>query len=516
MVPGPVEHFVEFKYHPLAGCETPEQVLNYDWPDVDADYRFEPLAAKVADYQGRGYAVTGELYQTIFEMAWLLRGMETLLMDFHTDPAVAHAICEKLTQLRERQAVRYAESGVDILRLGDDVGTQTGPMIGMDTYRTFLKERTRRIIAAAKRVRLSFWGGIGTQTTMPFGTPADIRRKVSEVLSALGARGGLLLAPTHILEPEVPWENVEAFIDSAESAHYSPAAASKTNPCHSVIANNSPCLPAPADTPTSRQRFLDTLDFKAVAKPWLRWGAFLWDETVERWKREGWDGAPLDDYFELDRLLRVDPWYGPVPEFKHQVLTEDAETVTYVNHEGIVMREFKQHHDMSMPQFVKFPVETEAEFERFAAERLALNATQRLAPEWKKMVTSGRVQAAVGRGEMREDDQFAARHKPEREEWPRKCWADRWGGFFGSLRNLMGVQNLCMAFYDQPRLVERMMEERADRVIEITAEVLRHTRFDVFWFWEDMAYNGGPLVGPAGFVPQVRVPPLPPCVRLAS
>jgi len=233
MVPGPVEHFVEFKYHPLAGCEMPEQVLDFDWPDVDAHYRFEPLAAKVADYQARGYAVTGELYQTIFEMAWLLRGMENLLMDFHTNPAIAHVICEKLTELRVRQAVRYAELGVDILRLGDDVGTQTGPMIGLDTYRTFLKERTRRIIAAAKRVkpdllvfmhcdgqvssfipeyleigvdilnpvqpecndlaaigrqygdRLSFWGGIGTPSVMPFGTPGDIRQKVREVQAAL-------------------------------------------------------------------------------------------------------------------------------------------------------------------------------------------------------------------------------------------------------------------------------------------------------------------------------------------
>jgi len=40
------------------------------------------------------------------------------------------------------------------------------------------------------------------------------------------------------------------------------------------------------------------------------------------------------------------------------------------------------------------------------------------------------------------------------------------------------------------------MEERADRIIEITGEVLKHTPIDVFWFWEDMAYKGGPLVGP--------------------
>ena len=268
MVPGSVEHFVEFKYHPLAGCTTPGQVLDFAWPDVDADYRFEPLARKIAAYQDRGYAVTGELYQTIFEMAWLLRGMENLLEDFYTNPEIAHAICEKLTEIRERQAMRYAELGVDVLRLGDDVGSQRGPLMGLEMYRLFLKERTRRIITAAKRIkpdllvfmhcdgqvssfipeyldigvdilnpvqpecndlaaigrqygdRLSFWGGIGTQTTMPFGTPEDVRRKVREVHATLGAHGGLLLAPTHILEPEVPWKNVEAFIEAARAARY--------------------------------------------------------------------------------------------------------------------------------------------------------------------------------------------------------------------------------------------------------------------------------------------------------
>jgi len=257
-----------------------------------------------------------------------------------------------------------------------------------------------------------------------------------------------------------------------------------------------PVKPATSSDETSRARFLATLEFQPVARPWVRWGAFLWEETIERWRQEGWDGRPLDDYFELDRLVRVDPWYGPVPEFKREVLAEDAETVTYLNHEGIVMREFKQHHDMSMPQFVRFPVASQAEFDTFAAERLALKAGQRLSPEWKKMVASGRVQAAVGKGDLREEEKAAAQSAGAQEEWPRKCWADRWGGFFGSLRNMMGVENLCLAFYDQPRLIERMMEERADRIIEITAEVLKHTRFDVFWFWEDMAYKAGPLVGP--------------------
>ena len=235
---------------------------------VDADYRFEGVERSTRLYQERGYAVAGELYLTIFETSWLLRGMETLLLDFFRNQDVAHAIFESITDIRVRQAVKYAQIGVDVLRLGDDVATQKGPIMSLELYRQFLKPRMGRIIAAAKKVkpdilifmhsdgamvdfipdyidigvdivnpiqpecndlaeigrrfgdRISFWGGIGTQTTMPYGTPEEVKKKVQEVQTQLGCQGGLLLAPSHILEPEVPWENVVAFIEAAREAKY--------------------------------------------------------------------------------------------------------------------------------------------------------------------------------------------------------------------------------------------------------------------------------------------------------
>ncbi len=265
---GSLEHFLEYRYHPLAECTAVGQIEQFPWPDVDAEYRYEGVARATRSFHERGYAVAGELYLTIFETAWLLRGMQNLVMDFYGNEDIAHAICETLAEIRIRQAVKYAEIGVDVLRLGDDVATQQGPMMGLDLYRKFLKERTRRIIAAAKEVkpdllvfmhsdgavaefipeyidigvdilnpvqpecndlsqigreygdRISFWGGIGTQTTMPYGTPQEIRAKVREVQSQLGSRGGLLLAPSHILEPEVPWDNVVAFVEAARNATY--------------------------------------------------------------------------------------------------------------------------------------------------------------------------------------------------------------------------------------------------------------------------------------------------------
>lgn len=61
---------------------------------------------------------------------------------------------------------------------------------------------------------LTFHGTIGTQTTMPFGNPDDVRSVCRRMVKTVGAGGGLLLAPTHVLEPEVPWANIEAMIET--------------------------------------------------------------------------------------------------------------------------------------------------------------------------------------------------------------------------------------------------------------------------------------------------------------
>jgi len=74
-------------------------------------------------------------------------------------------------------------------------------------------------VAVRKRFgkRLAFDGCVGTQTTFPFGTPDEMRKAVLELADALDARnGGLRLSPTHVLEPEVPPENVAAFFNACD------------------------------------------------------------------------------------------------------------------------------------------------------------------------------------------------------------------------------------------------------------------------------------------------------------
>ena len=63
--------------------------------------------------------------------------------------------------------------------------------------------------------RLSYWGTIGTQQVLPFGTPEEVRETVVRNLRICGASGGILICPTHRVEPEVPWENLVALRDAA-------------------------------------------------------------------------------------------------------------------------------------------------------------------------------------------------------------------------------------------------------------------------------------------------------------
>lgn len=253
------------EYHPLEDFSSVEEINAYPWPDFDEDYRYEEVIQKTEEYQKRGYAVCGEMYQTIFETAWLMRNMEQFMIDLILNEEIAHAICENITRIRIRQARLYAKAGVDIIRLGDDIVSQQGLMMSPEVYDTFFKPRLKKIIRAAKeenpdviifmhscgkvedviddfieagvevlnplqpecndlkmigakyKDRLSFWGGIGVQLTMPFGSPEEVTAKVNETNDVLGKEGCYLLAPAHILDPSIPWDNVMAYIEAARN-----------------------------------------------------------------------------------------------------------------------------------------------------------------------------------------------------------------------------------------------------------------------------------------------------------
>jgi len=72
-------------------------------------------------------------------------------------------------------------------------------------------------------------------------------------------------------------------------------------------------------------------------------------------------------------------------------------------------------------------------------------------------------------------------------------------GFYGQLREWMGLENLSVAFYDQPELVRAMVAFWESFLIETGAKALAEVEVDFVRLWEDMSFKSGPLVSAAVF-----------------
>jgi uroporphyrinogen decarboxylase len=251
---------------PMQAFEDPQQVWSFPLPDVLDDYRWQGFAERIGELKKRDYVtMNASPYVDIFEPAWYLRGFEQLLMDLHLDPPMAEACLERMTEIKCALARRYAEAQVDVLIFGDDIGEERNMILSPEIWRKWLRPRLQRAIQAAKEANpavlcyyhsdgniepvipdlietgvdilnpiqpecmdplaikqrygneLTLWGTIGTQRLMPFGAPREVKHTVEKMIREIGYNGGLVIAPTHILEPEVPWENILALVESMEA-----------------------------------------------------------------------------------------------------------------------------------------------------------------------------------------------------------------------------------------------------------------------------------------------------------
>ena len=244
-------------------ADTLDAFESYPMPDYEATYRHGHLEQRAAEIHGRNLAVVAGMEMTIFEVAWQIRGFEELMMDFYDHPDFAECLLDRITEGSVFRARRYAQAGADIIRTGDDVGMEDRLMMSPDIWRKYLKPRLAKVFAAARQAkpdvlifyhsdgfvepilddlieigmdvlnpvqpecmdvkmlkqrygsRLSFWGTIGLQRNLPFGTPQEVEAEVRRHIEEAGEGGGLLLAPTHVLAPEVPLANIRAMFDAA-------------------------------------------------------------------------------------------------------------------------------------------------------------------------------------------------------------------------------------------------------------------------------------------------------------
>ena len=253
--------FTEMAEHPLANITDPAQ---FTMPDFSNEDRYDGIRKLITEH-GKEYGIMGGLACTLFELAWYLRGMETVLEDLVSRKDFAHAYIEKLMSWIRTAGRKFVELGVDIIWIGDDFGTQNRMLLSPAIFREYFKPRYAELFSEWKSINpqvkiafhtdgyvvpiipdlieigldilnpiqpksmdpaqikkefgnhLTLWGTIDIQEVLPFGTPEDVANEVKLRLRTAGKGGGLIIAPAHNLQPDVPIENILTFYETAKT-----------------------------------------------------------------------------------------------------------------------------------------------------------------------------------------------------------------------------------------------------------------------------------------------------------
>lgn len=265
-------YYYDMISHPLQGAQTPKELEEYPWPNPEMLLDLSGLTERARQLRREGqYAIMGKAQGvgSIFETAWYLRGLPEFMMDLVDNPELAHALLRRLTDLMKAatgQFLREVGGYIDLFRVGDDLGMQSGPIISPTMFREMVKpylqeyyslihsltdarlfihccgsvytiiedlieigvdvlnpvQVSAKDMGPARLKRefgdwLCFCGGIDTQHVLPRGTPDEVREEVRLRIRELAPGGGYLLAAVHAIQPDVPPENVCAMFEAALS-----------------------------------------------------------------------------------------------------------------------------------------------------------------------------------------------------------------------------------------------------------------------------------------------------------
>jgi len=229
----------------------------YTFPNPDDPRRFQALPAFLEKNKDK-FCILKMSY-SLFERTWSLRGMENVLTDMITNPEFIEDLMDHITQYNLRVISKALDIGFDGVYFGDDWGWQRGLIMSPAMWRKFIKPRMGQMYSLIKKRgkkvflhccgkvdelfpdlveigldvfnpfqpevmdifaikkqyqdKLSFYGGIGVQSLLPFGTVSEVKRGVQNILNEIGKDGGYIASPSHAIPKDIPCENIIAMLE---------------------------------------------------------------------------------------------------------------------------------------------------------------------------------------------------------------------------------------------------------------------------------------------------------------
>jgi len=256
--------YTEIIGHPLFDDES---IVSYKPPDPKRPELYADAEWVIKQFKNE-YWIVGVTGTVMFEGAWALRGFEKMMTDIIVNPDVVERIFDIVFNYHLTAAVKLVEMGVDMIHTGDDVGAQNAMLVSLDNWRKFFKPYLANFISTLKNInpeikisyhsdgviypiindlieigldilnpiqpqcmnpeklkrdygdKLSFWGSIDEQYTLPFGTSEDVREEVITRLKTIGKNGGLIIGPTHNVQLDTPLENFWSMVNTILDTPY--------------------------------------------------------------------------------------------------------------------------------------------------------------------------------------------------------------------------------------------------------------------------------------------------------
>jgi uroporphyrinogen decarboxylase len=233
----------------------------YVFPEAKFPQAWKRGTRREVEENSKSFTIVGAGYG-LWDHCWHLRGFENAMMDSITEPRFFQEMIERLTQLNLDAIALREGIPSDAIMFGDDLGHQNGVMVGPDRWRKYFKKAYTRIFDAIHKQGkfsiihccgsvdgivgdlidvgldvlqsvqpeargmnpyelkkkfgkdITFWGCLGSQSTIPFGTPESIKAEVRRLKREMSKGGGYILGGAKQLRPDTPLENAVAVIDA--------------------------------------------------------------------------------------------------------------------------------------------------------------------------------------------------------------------------------------------------------------------------------------------------------------
>ncbi|NUQ01521.1 MAG: hypothetical protein HUU35_16880 [Armatimonadetes bacterium] len=251
----------------LRDAATVEEIDAFPYHLHPDHFDYGSLPAQLAATEGYCRVLGGPGTPDLLNGSGMVMTPERVLLDLGLESEVLFRLFDLRTEFHvefTRRCIEAADGQIDLFWMGEDLGSQKGPLISLNTFRRHIRPRHERVMAVARDYgipimlhscgstrrfmpdlidmgfdvldtlqpeaaemepaelkaefgdRLAFHGMISTAGAVAYGTVDEVVAEVTERLVTMMPGGGYCLAPTHSLQSNSPTANVVAMYETAQ------------------------------------------------------------------------------------------------------------------------------------------------------------------------------------------------------------------------------------------------------------------------------------------------------------